>query len=130
VYMLVPESAREWAQSAGLDIPPTTYDAIQAPPIKPTANITSPQMFADVDGVVKIMGTASGDGFEYYRVQVGRGLNPQEWIQLGGDVTEPVENDLLAEWDTSDLSGLYAVQLQVIRGGQLVDTAIIQITIK
>ncbi len=129
VYMLVPENARDWAQSTDLDIPPTSYDAIQTPPINPFANITSPQLFADVNGVVQIAGTASGDGFLYYRVQVGKGLNPQEWTQLGSDATTPVTNDVLAEWDTEGLSGLYAVQLAVVRDGQLVDTAVIQVTI-
>jgi hypothetical protein len=36
----------------------------------------------------------------------------------------------LAEWDTSGLSGLYAVQLQVVRSDQRVETAIIQVTVK
>ena len=129
VYMLVPENARDWAQSTDLDIPPTSYDAIQSPPINPVANITSPQLFADVNGAVQIVGTAAGDGFLYYRVQVGKGLNPQEWIQLGSDVFTPVTNDLLVEWNTEKLSGLYAVQLVVVRDGQLVDTAVIQVTI-
>jgi hypothetical protein len=57
-------------------------------------------------------------------------LNPQEWIQLGSDVNTSVENDVLAEWDTKGLSGLYAVQLQVVRNDQVVDTAVIQVTIK
>ena len=63
-----------------------------------------------------------------YRVLVGQGLNPQEWLQIG-EGTTPVTNDLLAEWDTDGLIGLYAVQLQVIRTDQRVDTAIIQVTI-
>ena len=130
VYMLIPETARAWAVSEGLEIPPTSYDAIQAPPVNPIANISSPELFADVSGVVKIIGTASGEDFAYYRVQVGKGLNPQEWIQLGGDVTTSVENGILAEWDTKGLSGLYAIQLQVIRNDQVVDTAVIQVTIK
>ena len=129
VYMLVPEEARAWAQSAGVDIPPTSYDAIQAPPINPFANITAPQLFAQVNGQVLIMGTASGNDFVYYRVQVGKGLNPQEWIQLGSDNFTPVEGGLLAEWDTTGLSGLYAVQLAVVRNDQVVDTAVIQVTI-
>ena len=129
VYMLVPENAREWAQSTDLDIPPTSYDAIQSPPINPVANITSPQLFADVNGVVQIVGTAAGDGFSYYRVQVGKGLNPQEWTQVGSDSTTPVTNDILAEWDTKGLSGLYAVQLVVVREGQVVNTAVIQVTV-
>lgn len=130
VYMLVPENARNWAQSAGLEVPPTAYDAIQSPPVNPFAKITSPQLFAEVNGMLQIIGSASGDGFSYYRVQVGKGLNPQEWIQLGDDVAAPVENDVLAEWDTKGLSGLYAVQLVVVREDQVVDTAVLQVTIK
>lgn len=130
VYMIVPEEAREWALSAGLEVPPTSYDAIQAPPVNPHANITAPELFADVSGRISILGTASGDDFMYYRVQVGQGLNPQEWIQLGGDNYTPVEGGLLAEWDTAGLSGLYAVQLIVVRADQAVDTAVIQVTVK
>ena len=37
---------------------------------------------------------------------------------------------LLATWNTQGLRGLYAIQLQVIRNDQTVDTAIIQVTIK
>ena len=130
VYMLVPENARAWALGEGFEIPPTMYDAIQAPPLNPIANIMSPELFADVSGAVNIIGTASGDDFSYYRVQVGKGLNPQEWIQLGSDVNTPIENSVLAEWDTKGLSGLYAIQLQVVRKDQRVDTAVIQVTIK
>jgi membrane carboxypeptidase/penicillin-binding protein PbpC len=130
VYMIVPENARDWAASAGLDIPPTSYDAIQAPPVNAAVNISAPELFADVNGLVKIIGTASGNNFEYYRIQVGKGLNPRQWIQLGGDVATPVEDGMLAEWDTKGLSGLYAVQLQVVRSDQRVDTAVIQVTIR
>jgi hypothetical protein len=62
-------------------------------------------------------------------VLVGQGLNPQEWIQVT-EGNEPVTNGLLAEWDTKGLSGLYAVQLQVVRTDQKVDNAIIQVTVK
>ncbi len=130
VYMIVPDEAREWAVSEGLGIPPITYDAIQAPPVNPNANITAPQLFADVDGKVLILGAATGEDFMYYRVQVGKGLNPQEWIQLGEDNYTPVDGGILAEWDTTDLSGLYAVQLIVVRNEQKVDTAVIQVTVK
>jgi hypothetical protein len=79
---------------------------------------------------VKIIGTASGEDFDYYRVQIGKGLNPQKWIQLGGDVITPVESGVLAEWDTKGLSGLYAVQLLVVQTDQIVETAVIQVTVK
>ncbi len=128
VYLVVPSDARSWAESAGLEIPPSTYDVIQAPPTNPDVHITFPELFAEVGGVVQVSGTAAGTDFASYRVLIGQGLNPQEWIQVG-EGNAPVTNDLLAEWNTEGLSGLYAVQLQVIRSDQRVDTAIIQVTI-
>jgi hypothetical protein len=125
----VPGDARSWAEGAGLEIPPSNYDVIQSPRINESVNITSPALFSEVSGEVEIIGTAAGEGFVSYRVLIGQGLNPRRWIQLAQG-TEPVTNGLLAEWDTTDLNGLYAVQLQVVRGDQKVDTAIIQVTIK
>ena len=129
VYLVVPSDARSWADSAGLEIPPTTYDVIQSPQINPDVNITSPELFAEVTGEVQITGTAAGENFVSYRVLTGQGLNPQEWIQVI-EGNEPVTSAPLAEWDTSDLSGLYAIQLQVVRSDQRVDSAVIQVTVK
>ena len=129
VYLVVPSDARSWAESAGVAIPPSAYDVIQAPPTNPDVNITFPELFAEVGGVVQVNGTAAGADFASYRVLIGQGLNPQEWIQIGeGNV--PVTNGLLAEWNTEGLSGLYAVQLQVVRTDQRVDSAVVQVTVK
>jgi membrane carboxypeptidase/penicillin-binding protein PbpC len=130
VYMVVPKEARAWALGAGIKIPPASFDAIQAPPINPFAKIVSPALFSEVSGVIKIAGTASGEGFQYYRIQVGKGINPAKWIQVGGDFTTPVTDGLLAEWDTTGISGLYAIQLLVVRADQKVDMAVIQVTVK
>ena len=129
VYLLVPAEAHSWAESAGLAVPPSTYDVIQAPPTNTDVNITSPALFVEVHGNVKIEGTAAGTDFVSYRVLVGQGLNPQEWIQVA-EGTEPVTNGLLAEWNTNGLTGLYTIQLQVLRSDQRVDTAVGQVTVK
>jgi hypothetical protein len=129
VYFVVPSEARSWAEGAGLAIPPANYDVIQAPQTTPNVNITSPDLFSEVGGDVQIKGTAAGEGFASYRVLVGQGLNPQEWIQVA-EGNQPVTNSLLATWNTNGLSGLYAVQLQVLKSDQKVDTAIIQVTVK
>ncbi|HET9906293.1 MAG TPA: hypothetical protein VFQ23_06620, partial [Anaerolineales bacterium] len=128
VYFVVPADARSWAESAGVEIPPTTYDVIQSPQINPDVNITSPELFAEVTGEVRISGTAAGENFVSYRLLVGQGLNPQEWIQVAENAG-PVTDGLLAEWNTTGLSGLYAVQLQVVRSDQRVDSAVIQVTV-
>ena len=129
VYLVVPPEARSWAEGAGLEIPPATYDVIQPPQVDANVNITSPALFTEVSGEVEIRGTAAGEGFSSYRLLVGQGLNPQEWIQMA-EGNQPVTDDLLGSWDTSGLSGLYAMQLQVLRDDQSVDTAITQFTVK
>ena len=130
VYMAVPPEAQAWAKSANIPAAPTSYDAIQPAQINPDAHISAPVMFADVNGQVPIKGSASGADFDHYRVQVGKGLNPQEWIVVGNDSTTAVTEDTLATWDTTGLDGLYAVQLQVVRTDQRVDTAVIQVNVK
>jgi membrane carboxypeptidase/penicillin-binding protein PbpC len=129
VYFVVPSDARAWAEGAGLEIPPANYDVIQSPRVDENVNITSPDLFSEVSGDVQIKGTATGNDFVSYRILVGQGLNPQEWIQVA-EGNQPVTDNLLADWNTKGLSGLYAVQLQVVRNDQKVDTAIIQVTVK
>ncbi len=129
VYMNFPPEARAWAEANGFSTPPDSYDAIQPVTSNPDVNITSPSMFADVRGELKITGTAAGEDLDYYRVLVGQGLNPGSWVQVGEDSKSLVLDSTLATWDTSDLNGLYAVQLQVVRTDQRVDTAVTQVTV-
>ena len=128
-YMLVPAEAQAWAESVGLATPSTSYDAILVPTRIDDAHFTTPDFFADVRGMLEIRGTATGEDFDYYRVQVGQGLNPQAWTKIGEDVHGTIKDNLLAVWDTSELSGLYAIQLLVVRTDQRVDIATTQISI-
>ena len=129
VYMQVPPEAEAWARQSGLPLPPESYDVILATQTNPDVNIRTPEMFTYVRGAVPITGSATGAGFNFYRVQVGEGLNPQAWEQVGEDQSQPVETGELAEWDTQGLDGLYAIQLLVVRDDQRVETAITQVTV-
>ncbi len=129
-YMIIPPEAQAWALSEGIPLPPKEYDTIQLPS-KPSENaqITSPQMFSYVRGTVEILGSASGEAFQYYRLQVGEGLFPRRWIQLGTDNPTPVKNGKLGGWDTQGTNGLFTLQLQVIGKENRVETAIVQLTV-
>jgi membrane peptidoglycan carboxypeptidase len=129
VYLQVPPEAQAWVRQAGIPSPPETYDVIFAPQTLTETRITAPSMFSYVHGQVAIKGSASGNGFQFYRLQTGQGLNPQTWLQVGQDVSTPVTEGQLGVWDTSGLSGLYALQLLVVRQNQGLDTAIIQVTV-
>jgi len=129
VYMVVPPEAQGWAKSANIPVAPTAYDAIQAGPVNPEVRITTPALFDEVKGEVQIKGTAAGKDFDRYRVLAGEGLDPEKWIQVGSDASTPVEDGLLVTWDTTGLDGLYAVELQVIRSDQRVDSMVMQVTV-
>ena len=130
VYLVVPEHAETWAMQAGLLIPPDTYDVIYATQTEsPDVKINGPRMFDHVSGQINLSGSAAGDNFSYFRLQVGQGLYPQHWIQIGEDQSSPVQDGLLGSWETRGLEGLYVVQLLVVRQDQRVDRAILQVTI-
>ncbi|MDH3944507.1 MAG: hypothetical protein OEV06_10480, partial [Anaerolineae bacterium] len=126
----VPPEALDWAQESGFPLPPETYDVLFIP-AAPDAdvNINAPIMFSYVGGVIEIHGSATGDDFEFYRLQVGSGLNPDQWLQIGSEEQEPVEDGLLGRWDTGESSGLFALQLLVVFADQSVKTATIQVTV-
>jgi membrane peptidoglycan carboxypeptidase len=130
VFFIAPPQAAEWARLAGLETPPDVYDSVPLDlPAWPETSITSPQAFETVGGRVPILGTASGEAFESYRVQVGQGLNPQAWFQIGQDSSQPVEDGQVATWDTTGLSGLYALQLLVVHQDQTAQRATIMVTV-
>ena len=130
VFMQVPAEAAAWAQQAGIATAPEAYDVITSNTASSAdAVITSPGMFSYVSGKVPIQGTANGPDFSFYRIQIGQGLNPQAWLQVGDDIKEPVQDDTLAVWDTTGLSGLYALQLLVGKGNQRAERSIIQVTV-
>jgi len=129
VYMIVPPEASQWASEAGIATPPEFYDVIYTPSPSPDTRITAPDIYSNIKGEQTIQGTASGSDFVSYRLQIGKGLNPQSWIAISDESETPVVNGTLATWDTSGLSGLYAVQLVIVRGDQQVDTDTIQVTI-
>lgn len=129
VYLNVPPMAQSWAESAGIPIPPTQYDTILQPPPLADVHISSPGLFADVHGNIQVTGSAAGTDFSYYRLEYGLGLNPQAWVQIGTDVTRPVEEGLLAKWDSSEVNGLVALRLLVVHSDQSVEIAVSQLSV-
>jgi membrane peptidoglycan carboxypeptidase len=127
-FLTVPPEAQGWALAEGIPLPPKEYDRIEAP-LHPSdkAQILSPKMFSYVRGVVEIIGTAGGEDFQYYRLQVGEGLFPRRWIQIGKDTSTPVKESTLGIWDTRGYNGLYTLQLQVVDKENRVETALIQL---
>jgi len=129
VYTVYPSEAQDWARDQGIAQPPTEHCAIHGPNLgSQPVSITSPRQFDRLTGVVPVMGNARPDGFERFWLQYGPGMSPETWTPLGGERGDPVDNNVLQMWDTTGLSGLYTLQLNVVAFGQ-VQTFAVQVTI-
>lgn len=130
IFFIAPSEAQEWASQAGLETPPQVYDTIPLDtPEWPEAAILSPQMFSILRDQVDIRGSAGGDNFSFFRLEIGRGIYPQRWLQIGGEVHTPSRNGLLAIWDTTGLDGLYAIRLLVVESDQTLRSSTVLVTI-
>ncbi len=129
VFLNIPPEADSWAESIDLETPPETYDLVDSPTMDPNVAIESPEMFAYLNGTVTIEGRAEGIGFESYRLQAGKGINPSGWIVIQEETLNPVSSGILGTWDTTGRNGLYAIQLIVLREDQQVDSITVQVTL-
>jgi membrane peptidoglycan carboxypeptidase len=123
VFISIPAQALEWAKQAGFPMPPENYDTYPPPPPSEDAIITAPGFNTFIGGEVSFYGSAGGDNFSFYRLQVGQGVYPQEWMQLGKDIEQPVQNGLLGSWDTTGLQGEYLVELLVVKQDRQIEQA-------
>jgi membrane carboxypeptidase/penicillin-binding protein len=131
VYEIYPPVANDWVRENAIPQPPTEYDDSIGPAVNagPVAFI-SPRPYEYVKAGVVITGNAKLDGFQLYRLEYGKGLNPAEWRQLSGDSTSPVEAGPLGFWDTApEEEGLYTLQLTVVKGDQSLERRAVQVTV-
>jgi membrane carboxypeptidase/penicillin-binding protein len=130
VYMIVPSEASDWARQAGIPLPPQEYDTLRAEDRNDArVRITAPQDFDFLRGQVRVRGWADPEELRSYRLQYGRGLNPTQWVQIGGDETRPVRGGTLGTWDTGPLNGLFTLQLIVVESSGRLRTASVPVTI-
>lgn len=128
-FLQIPAEYQAWAKTAGLRIPPQDYDVLLSSQDDPAVHFTSPGMFSYIHGVVELTGMAGGDDFASYRVDIGEGLNPRSWRQVGSDGNQPVTEGKLATLDTAGLQGLYVIRLQVTDRQNRITTALLQVTV-
>jgi hypothetical protein len=130
VYFVPPPEAEAWAEAEGLEAPPNEYDRIDVPgTVRSDARLTAPGFFDVVNGTVEVVGTAAGEGFASYRLDVGEGLDPQAWLQVGEVQESPVRSGRLGRWDTSAVDGAAILRLSVVLQDGTVETAAVPLTV-
>jgi hypothetical protein len=126
VFPIYPPEAADWIRENNVPQPPTEYE----PSCRGSAQggdvaITAPASYSTIRGAVTIVGNTRVDNLDVYRLSFGRGIDPTQWTQIGGDRRDRVDNGNLGTWDVSGLDGLYTLKLTVVnRAGQLQEAAI------
>ena len=81
----------------------------------PNARITSPGINQIVKGNVAINGTAAGDSFQYYKIEVGVGRDPSAWTVVGELHYTRVDHGQLETFNSSAYgAGTYTLRLVVV----------------
>lgn len=128
VYPIYPPEAADWVQENNIPQPPTEFDTTYA---ASAANgdvaLFSPANYSFVKGAVEIRGNAKIPDQREWRVNIGAGLDPIEWLTIGQG-GGGVDNGVLAVWNTQ-ASGLYTIQLTAIDGSGTPFSATTQVTV-
>jgi membrane peptidoglycan carboxypeptidase len=129
IYMVLPPEAADWVREAGVPQPPAEYDTVGVPTVLGDVAIAEPTPFSYVRGAVTIRGNARDANFQLYRLDYGKGLNPDTWTQIGTNRFSPVADGELGIWDARQLDGLYSLRLTVVRGDSTIREFILQVTV-
>ncbi|MGQ9683715.1 MAG: penicillin-binding protein [Anaerolineae bacterium] len=118
VFWVHPPEAADWVRATEQPQPPTAYCDEHGPNLRAAeVSITFPGIYQPVHGLVQVTGNARPGGMREWQLEYGAGLQPSQWFPIGSAHGHRVENNVLEQWDTTGLSGLYTLRLTV-RGSQ------------
>ncbi len=131
VFEIYPSEANDWVRENEIPQPPREYCDVHGPsPRTLDVTINSPAVYAHVTGVVPVVGSARPGDFRLFNVQYGVGLSPAEWLPIGGERYDRVENNILQYWDVTQLpDGLYSLRLLVVEGSGNHRTTVIPVIV-
>lgn len=103
------------ATVAVINTPAPTEEPPAAVCANPNVCITSPAPNAVVSGAVPIIGTAAGDRFQFFKIEISPGESPGAWSVYGDLRYRPVSQGNLGTLNsTAFANGVYWLQLVVV----------------
>ncbi|MBI5303172.1 MAG: transglycosylase domain-containing protein [Chloroflexi bacterium] len=130
VFPIYPPEAADWVRENKIPQPPSEYSTSNRTPGQGgDVAIIAPASYSGVKGVVPIVGNVRVDNLDVYRLAFGKGLDPTQWTQIGGDHRNRVDNGSLEQWDVTALDGLYTLQLTAVDKSGKPTQATIQVVV-
>jgi hypothetical protein len=109
---------------------PGEYSVYQPGNTTGSTVITTPLNFDNLQGTVEIIGEMVPADFISYRLDLGSGLAPTQWLQVGSTITSLPEGTKLGWIDTTRYrNGLYTLRIQVLHSGNAADNRYVVILI-
>ncbi|MCB8917390.1 MAG: transglycosylase domain-containing protein [Ardenticatenaceae bacterium] len=109
-------AGNQWAAARSISLPlrlPPNQSCAQGQP-RPEALISSPGPNNEILGDLDIFGTARGPNFTGYRLEYGLTHDPGGWALIQGDQPNPVENQLLGRWDSSQVGQVGPITIRLL----------------
>ncbi|MBL8144964.1 MAG: transglycosylase domain-containing protein [Anaerolineae bacterium] len=128
-FFVPPAVALGWWRDSGQALPPQDYDTVSVPQTVSAVHFTAPGAYSYVGGVTELSGEINLGNLQDFQVSYGQGLNPSQWIDLGGRQTDFDPSRPLATWDTAGLDGLYSLLLTATTTSNQTETDAIQVTV-
>jgi membrane peptidoglycan carboxypeptidase len=128
VYAIYPPEADDWVREANIPQPPTEYDDYVPDRSNEDVAIVDPVTFGYISELVEIKGNARNN-VRFWKLDYGEGIDPQEWVQIGGDHPYEVNDGLMEYWDVAELDGLYTLRLTVVGHDDSIRQDVIQVTV-
>jgi membrane carboxypeptidase/penicillin-binding protein PbpC len=130
VFFNPPAEELAWARDAGYPLAPGEYSVYQSGSTSGSTVITAPLNFDNLQGKVEVIGEMIPVDFVSYRLDLGAGLAPTQWLQVGSTITTMPEGKKLGSIDTTKYrNGLYTLRIQVLRSGNAADNSYVVILI-
>jgi hypothetical protein len=128
VFEIFAPEADDWVREAEIAQPPTEYDDYSSSRESEDVAVLTPEMFGYISELVEIRGNARNN-VRFWKLDYGQGLDPGEWVQIGGDNGYEVHNDLMALWDVAELDGLYTLRLTAVGHDDSIRQDVLQVTV-
>ncbi len=131
VHYFVPPAgdATDWWIANNQPLPPQDYDSVSAPRVLQNVHITRPALFDYVGGKVDVYGEIDTSNMQFFQLEYGQGLNPQQWFTIGGQQTQFSADQPVGTWDTTGLDGLYSLRLAVVLNDNSRQSDAVQVTV-
>ncbi|MEZ4767495.1 MAG: PBP1A family penicillin-binding protein [Caldilineales bacterium] len=129
-----PPDQRRFEVFAANQLPPGAAPGVTPVVTAPAANVAIYQPYDGqiVEGLVRIVGSATVADFDHYLVEYGESFSPGAWGVVVGPVNNQVENGDLALWDTARLpvDGPHLLRVVAVdRAGRRYESTPVRVTV-